>query len=922
MTARPMRLPEKSWPARGHVPWMIMGLGLVVMVWARLLFTPGELLQRDLEYPLIAGDVLDDFYPMLATDGRSALGHMSLTPVVGIAGLVMEVFGGSSGAMIRWLVVGQSLMAFASMYLLFQLMADKISGRALATNAGALTAGLFYALNPWAIARVEHLGLLVGYSLLPLVLGLAMLAVRRQSVRFAVGASLTFWFAAASPHYLVFTVAILAGLALGYLALSWSWDATRLIFRLGAVGLAMLIGLEMFLVLPVLASSWLSSSLPAEISASADDLAIGGYASLPGILTLTNNPVWSIAMRPGGQAAWSWMIVGLLPAGSLVWISVFGRTRAGVAILLLTFAVTVIALEVLVTREAGSGITGFVISRIPGGRALREPDKLSGLLALAFAWGLGGAVGVLAQSLEGPVHRIRERFGAAVLLVVLAVAAVATVTPAIRHFLWSDGVTNWLPYPWPAGYEQPLVVLRDGDESTRAVVFERDERVPVWDDTRVLRQPVSRSLAGVPTVGWRHAGNSVFLNEILQLEAADLARAVRHTGADRLLVVHDTREGLELNERVAEASEFVMLVEDEYATLYAIGEAPAGLGYAATGWWPVYGLNGAAARTVSSGEPTLIVVADAGASGCPAELATLPMIGSTPTSGALRPCALPERLIRLRPESAETGGWEATGGSAAELSRWVQATGRHDLSVREYDYGLGFAWIEPGALGSRTAEFVIGDVPMGSKLYLRALVGGEVSPLLVEVLNVSGRTLAQTRIAAGGEPRLKWSTVAVGVGDENLRLRVTAGNGFGAVNVFGWGGGPPEFAEADVAVVQPAPPLVHVDRLSRTALIAGVQGALEPFALVVAENYAPSWRAVYPDGEATPFPVGYARMGFVIPASGDYDVRIEFVPQRWHNVGLIVSGLTLLLSGGWLVWPTARRLAHSGRRATQTTDVP
>jgi hypothetical protein len=105
-------------------------------------------------------------------------------------------------------------------------------------------------------------------------------------------------------------------------------------------------------------------------------------------------------------------------------------------------------------------------------------------------------------------------------------------------------------------------------------------------------------------------------------------------------------------------------------------------------------------------------------------------------------------------------------------------------------------------------------------------------------------------------------------------------------------------------------------------LIAGVQGALEPFALVVAENYAPSWRAVYPDGEATPFPVGYARMGFVIPASGDYDVRIEFVPQRWHNVGLIVSGLTLLLSGGWLVWPAARRLAHSGRRATQTTDVP
>ena len=162
MIARWVRALGRAWPARSHGPWVMLGLVVVLAVWSRLLTTPGELLQRDLEYPLFAVDVLDDFYPMLASDGRSALGHMSLTPVVGLAGAVVELIGGTSGAMIRALVVGQSLAAFTTMYFLFQLLAGKARRSAAATGAGALAAGLFYSLNPWAMARVEHLGLLLG----------------------------------------------------------------------------------------------------------------------------------------------------------------------------------------------------------------------------------------------------------------------------------------------------------------------------------------------------------------------------------------------------------------------------------------------------------------------------------------------------------------------------------------------------------------------------------------------------------------------------------------------------------------------------------------------------------------------------------------------------------------------------------------
>jgi hypothetical protein len=920
MISRPVRALGQTSTVRGHGPWVVIGLVVVAAVWTKLITLPGELLQRDLEYPLVADYVLDDFYPMLASDGRSALGHMSLTPVMGLVGLLLEGIGGTSGAMIRGLVVGQSLAAFVSMYFLFQLVAERDATRVLPGRAGGLAAGLFYALNPWALARVEHLGLLIGYSLLPLVLGLALLAVRRRSARLAVGASLAFWFAAASPHYLVFTTAILAALALYYLIGARTWGAARLLIRLGAVGLTTIVGLEMFLVLPALSSSWLSGGLPAEISAGADDLAIGGGAvSWLEIVTLTSNAVWSDAMRPGGQAAWAWMLVALLPAGCLVWVSVFGRPRVRVGILLLALAMAVVAVEVLVAGEAGSGATGFVISRIPGGRALREPDKLSGLLALAFAWGVGGAVGMLVQSFKVPARRTGEGLVVVVLLGALVLAVTAMLAPAIRYFLWTEEVANWLPHSWPTGYERPLAALRDAEGVTRTVVFERDERVPIWDETRVLRQPVSRSLAGVPTVGWRHGGSSVFLSGLLQLDGADLVGAVRLTGADRLLVVHDTREGAELNERVARTGEFEVLVADEYATLYSSGEVFVGSGYAAGGWWPVYGLNGAASGAVGA-EPALLVVADAGASGCPAELAALPMIGSTPVSGVLPPCASPDRLIQLRPELEEVGGWEATWGSAAGLSRWAGATGRQGLTVREYGYGLGFAWIEPGLPEGRNAIFPVGQIEVGAQLYLRALVGGPVAALEVEALDSSGTTLARTEVAADGEPRLEWVPIAIGEGGGSSRLRITAAEGFGAVNAVAVGSG--TFGPGTMETVADVPPAVLVRRESRTRLKATVEGSSGAFALVVTENYSPVWRARYPGGEAMPFPAGYARMGFLIPAAGDFEITVDFVPQGWHDAGLIISGVALAGAVAYLLWPGAKRVIQPGRRARQTTEVP
>lgn len=909
MRVWPVRLPVRTWLARSSVPWTILGLGLVAAAWAKLLFTPGELLQRDLEYPLFATDIFGDFYPMLAADGRSALGHLSLTPVFAVVALVLNVFGGTSGGAIRWLIVGQSLVAFLSMFTLYRLMSARFRLSDVSKNIGALGAGMFYALNPWAIARVEHLGLLFGYSLLPLVLGLAVLAVSRRSIPLAILVGLVGALLAASPHYLVFATVLLGLTGVYSLARRRSRRQLVLLARLATAGGLAFIGLQMFLILPTLASAWLSGGLPAELAATAEDVAISrGAVSPVALMTLTNNPIWSGNMRPGGQVVWIWSPVGLLPLGALIWSAVRRGSASSIVYLFLALALFILALETMLEIEAGSGLTGFLIAHLPGGRALRESDKLTGLLALAYAWGVGEAL-----SWTTRLGSVRARLPAFAMTIAFAVALAAIGAPAIRYFLWTNGVANWLPVQWPSGYESPVTALRQSLPSTRLMVFERDERVPKWDATRVLRQPVSRALPGIPMVGWRHAGNSVYVVSALTATPAELAAAVRGAGADRVLVVHDTREGRELNERISASADFRVEVLDEYASLYSIRNTAVGEGYAAVEWRAVNGTGGLSAFAGSSDVDEVVFVADANVAGCPPELLLLKRVTLPAAGDVFPPCELPERMWPLRPDAALQTGWEDAAGSAAGLSRWVQALNRNDVAVREYDHGMGFAWIEPGTIASRTALFPIDDVVSGSDLYLRALVGDRAAPLVVEMLDARGTVQAQTRIDEPGQTRFDW--LALGSPSGINRLRITAGEGLGGVNVLGQGADGGRFVAPSALAARSPPIAIQVERVSRTTLRATVRGASGPFALVVNENYSPVWRATHGGAEVRPFPAGYARMGFLIQGDGDFEIQIEFVPQRWHDAGLWISLATLVVTIAYLFAPIAARLVGYRRRA-------
>jgi len=88
--------------------------------------------------------------------------------------------------------------------------------------------------------------------------------------------------------------------------------------------------------------------------------------------------------------------------------------------------------------------------------------------------------------------------------------------------------------------------------------------------------------------------------------------------------------------------------------------------------------------------------------------------------------------------------------------------------------------------------------------------------------------------------------------------------------------------------------------------------AEEPFVLAFAEGYDPSWRLVLQNencekNKINSFPLYAVINGFEINCVGTYDAVIEFVPQKWFCLGLIISDTTLLGCLGYLGYDFYRR---------------
>ena len=89
-------------------------------------------------------------------------------------------------------------------------------------------------------------------------------------------------------------------------------------------------------------------------------------------------------------------------------------------------------------------------------------------------------------------------------------------------------------------------------------------------------------------------------------------------------------------------------------------------------------------------------------------------------------------------------------------------------------------------------------------------------------------------------------------------------------------------------------PSVTYEKLSPEKYKVRVKGATKPFVLVFGEAYDRLWTARLSDGKnIEPVPLYSLVNGFPIDKTGSYDVTIEYPPQRWFHVGLLISLLTL-----------------------------
>lgn len=95
---------------------------------------------------------------------------------------------------------------------------------------------------------------------------------------------------------------------------------------------------------------------------------------------------------------------------------------------------------------------------------------------------------------------------------------------------------------------------------------------------------------------------------------------------------------------------------------------------------------------------------------------------------------------------------------------------------------------------------------------------------------------------------------------------------------------------------------VTYNYVSPTKYIVHIQNATRPFDLVFDESYDSNWGATYPGVKGQSPDKAYEMVqAYHVSASGSYDITIEYRPQKFVDVGLILSAIGVLIVIGALI---------------------
>ena len=570
VSARTLRLLDSDFA------WVALGLVLTLAAAWRVVATPGEIIQGDLGYPFASEFWTRRFTSAWDTSYGTVLVNVMRTYTYVPWGWVVQAFGLSTELAGKFHWLSWHLLAFLAGYAGTRMA---VGGRLrrrhpFALRVGLVLTGLFWTLNPWTLARWEQLGVHISAVLLPILLGLVVAATRapdtRTRVQRALAAAAVLALAVStSPHYMA--TGFLLGLGWFVFAAMTDQDCRR---QLLAPAVAFLGGFAVFaafILVPFLVTAAAGSPTGPRYAEGTDvQPVLESSQTFINTLTLTGHTFFGPDLRPNSAAIPGWRAAALLPAALVA----FALWRQPDQRRVLGYAITIGGATAIIQVASHSDITRpaylAVVENAPLGWALREPDKLSGALALAYLPGLALAPATFVRSAARRAPAI-----ASIQTVMLGLLLTAYILPGIHRMLWDHRTLSLVPERFPASFQTVPAEIdrRNAEGDTRTLLAVWPLRFPEWSASSRVLHAIEALAVTTPYA----ADNSLVgdrLLELLQTDDPGLVKTLRVHGVSRILVPTDTSRGQRLAQRLSRIHGLGLELSDGYHKVFRTVEPP------------------------------------------------------------------------------------------------------------------------------------------------------------------------------------------------------------------------------------------------------------------------------------------------------------------------------------------------------------
>ncbi|WP_176560104.1 hypothetical protein [Brevibacillus dissolubilis] len=427
--------------------------------------------------------------------------------------LLSVAFGYSGPVLIKSFITALLLLSAFSMYWFTKRLVSIYFSKhfTFITLFGIITGALFYALNPWVIYRIQHIYLLCGYSLFPLVLMFFFNAFdpkfqrqlihdydvlkpklyRRNVVDMAL-LSIVFTLCAAAIHYFFYGMIYLVLLSALIIIKTLITDSGRKWgnvwkimkhFAIRYVVFGLLFGLYSFYWLSMYAGSILFKAQASQHNINVvDTLSLfSRHSSIENVVYLIS--YWWPMFQLNTLPVTFWIGGGVLLL-AILYAMVFRAYRNPIILFFTLSAIVFIVLATGVTYSAVADWFVLIVTKTPLiGPVFRDPNKFGGLLAVNFGVLLSFGVVHFLQSLKNNIYHRLIKYASVLAIVV---CFWMYILPFHQHFI--------------AGFYKPVPIPEEYlDVQDHMIEKERF-------DSRVLYFPIAdnmiQSYTGVATPSW------------------------------------------------------------------------------------------------------------------------------------------------------------------------------------------------------------------------------------------------------------------------------------------------------------------------------------------------------------------------------------------------------------------------------------